>query len=385
MSLIIGNFKPSEFNKKLKAIANGAVDPFAKDITKLCNEKYEYIGYLGKGGETFNFLIENTGIENRKEVLKIKRPELNKLTSQRFFRSIKIYTSYSSYRCFPTLYFADSELPFMTIEYIKGSCLFDYILSHFKDMPDSDKIKIWKEVAFAVSYLHESNIYHRDIKPRNIIVKDNGSISLIDYGLAKSPACQSLTMTGSPLGTQFYIPFEQYSDPSTVDHRADIFAMGRLLYFCLVGEDAETFAQEEHDGDEDNSFDPEKIENTHFAFIIDKATSMNPKDRYQTMEEFISDINEAMEQEEEDTLRYRMADTMTIKKENLINALEQRSDHIDVFGKLFIIFGGNLQKFMDYTGYSLAESRYLLNSARKRIFNEPEGNYKIESVTQNSY
>jgi serine/threonine protein kinase len=369
MSLLVGNFNLSDLNKKLKAIGNGQVSPFAKDVASMCNPKYEFIEYLGCGGETFNFLIKNKGAADRQEVLKIKRPDLNKLTSQRFFRSIKTYIELSGYRCFPLLYFADDELPFMTIEYIKGVSLFDYIKSRFQEMDDEERVNIWKEVSFAISSLHEMGIYHRDIKPKNIIVRDNGTIAVIDYGLARKSGYKSLTMTGSPIGTEFYISPEQWSVPSTVDHRSDIFSMGRLLYFCLVGYDDE--------------FNPEEIP-LSFTFVIYKATEVNIESRYQTMAEFLQDVDEAFEQEDEDTARIKLASTREIKKEMIMSALQfnTKLDYIDAFIKLFVVLAGNLQKVMDYTGITLGEARFLLNSARKRIFNEKQGMFEIDFVSQ---
>ena len=97
------------------------------------------------------------------------------------------------------------------------------------------KAKIYfDKVVEAVSYAHSMQIVHRDIKPENIMVLDDESIRILDFGIAKDVEA-SKTKTGTGMGTVNYWTPEQYRDAKNVDHRADIYALGMTLYEMVAG------------------------------------------------------------------------------------------------------------------------------------------------------
>src|SRR5439155_8960289 len=94
------------------------------------------------------------------------------------------------------------------------------------------------QVCDALGYAHAQGVVHRDVKPENILLGRDGRVKIADFGLAKvaDPAGVSLTGTRQAMGTPHYMAPEQWEKPGTVDHRADIYALGVVLYELLTGE-----------------------------------------------------------------------------------------------------------------------------------------------------
>ncbi len=99
---------------------------------------------------------------------------------------------------------------------------------------------IVSQVCEALQYAHEEGVVHRDIKPENILVDSRGRVKIADFGLAKllgsGKADVTLTRTQQAMGTPHYMAPEQWERPETVDHRADIYALGVVFYELLTGE-----------------------------------------------------------------------------------------------------------------------------------------------------
>lgn len=132
-----------------------------------------------------------------------------------------------------------SKLPYLVMEYVDGSSLTDYARNHADEL--DDKIKLMIKVADAVHAAHQQAIIHRDLKPANILVDRDGEPKVLDFGIARLADENSIdftshTATGAILGTLAYMSPEQVKgDASAADARADVYAMGVLLYEIVMG------------------------------------------------------------------------------------------------------------------------------------------------------
>ena len=107
-------------------------------------------------------------------------------------------------------------------------------------LPSSEVLKIASAICDGLQYAHDLGIVHRDIKPENVLLDSDGQVKLVDFGLAKllnSQAGDAATSrTGQVLGTPHYLAPEQIETPASVDHRADVYSLGVLMYEMLTGE-----------------------------------------------------------------------------------------------------------------------------------------------------
>ncbi len=126
----------------------------------------------------------------------------------------------------------EDGIPFMAMEFVDGRGLSD-LLRADRPMPVQQAVSIVRQVADALDYAHEKGIVHRDIKPDNILVDDQGRAVVTDFGVARFSA-SDLTRTGEVLGTPHFMSPEQVlGDP--VDGRSDIFSLGVVFYQLLAG------------------------------------------------------------------------------------------------------------------------------------------------------
>jgi len=126
---------------------------------------------------------------------------------------------------------------FFAMEFIDGTNL-RQILRDRKLTPEQG-LKIVPQICDALQYAHGEGVVHRDIKPENILMDKRGRVKIADFGLAKligADAPANLTMTNMVMGTPHYMAPEQVENPKGVDHRADIYAIGVVLYEMLTGE-----------------------------------------------------------------------------------------------------------------------------------------------------
>ncbi len=125
----------------------------------------------------------------------------------------------------------------MAMEFIQGMSLAEFMTEAGRLSPYI-ACYIGMEIAKGLKYAHEQGIYHRDIKPGNVMISNNGEVKITDFGIAvKSERTEEndLTRTGTILGTPAYMSPEQIRSPKTVDHRTDIYSLGILIYEMLSG------------------------------------------------------------------------------------------------------------------------------------------------------
>jgi eukaryotic-like serine/threonine-protein kinase len=196
---------------------------------------YEILGVLGAGGMGKVYKVRNT-ISDRVEAMKILLPDLagQKELADRFLREIKVLASlhHPNIAALRTALTLDNQLV-MIMEFVDGVTLSSRL--NQGAIPPALAVKYIDQVLDALSYAHKQNIIHRDIKPANMMLTPDGTVKLMDFGIARSASDRSLTMTGTTLGSLNYMPPEQVKgDPA--DNRSDLYSLGVSLYEMVTGQ-----------------------------------------------------------------------------------------------------------------------------------------------------
>ena len=202
---------------------------------------YEILGELGKGGQGAVYQALDTKL-NRTVALKLLPPELtvSEVNRKRFQREAQLASALDHPNICTIHDLTEFEgLHFIVMQFVAGRNVRELVGGRPLELESALKIAI--QVCDALAAAHARGIIHRDIKAHNIIITDSGQAKILDFGLAKltqeSPDGKDqteLTVQGSPYGTPTYAAPEQ-SRGERVDHRADIFSTGVLLYEMLAG------------------------------------------------------------------------------------------------------------------------------------------------------
>lgn len=130
----------------------------------------------------------------------------------------------------------DKSRPYIVTEYLKG-CTLEHLLKAMCPLPEKDALKIASLLCEALQHLHDHGVVHRDLKPQNVMICCDGSIRLMDFGLAKDVVSRRITRLGNSntMGTPDYMAPEQVSG-KRADKRTDLYNLGALLYEMLTGQ-----------------------------------------------------------------------------------------------------------------------------------------------------
>lgn len=125
--------------------------------------------------------------------------------------------------------------PYIVTEYLKG-CTLEHLLKAMRPLPEKDALKIASLICEALQYMHDHGVVHRDLKPQNIMICKDGTIRVMDFGIARDTASRRITRMGNSqsMGTPDYMAPEQVQG-KRADHRTDIYNLGALLYEMLTG------------------------------------------------------------------------------------------------------------------------------------------------------
>jgi len=179
--------------------------------------------------------------------------------------------------------------PYIVMEYLEGQTL-GHLMNSMRPMPEQDALKIISRVCEALQYMHEHEVVHRDLKPDNIMICNDGSIRIMDFGIAKFEGQRRLTFGGftPAMGTPDYMAPEQVKGKRG-DVRTDIYSLGAILYEMVTGSVPFEGANPFIIMNSRLSGDPvaprkrnEKI-SSQVEEIILHAMSRNPQDRYSSV------------------------------------------------------------------------------------------------------
>lgn len=122
---------------------------------------------------------------------------------------------------------------YLIMEYVEGTNLRELIRS---GVESQTAVRLIAQLCDALAYAHDRGVVHRDIKPENVLITLDGTVKVADFGLAKLQKVEARTRTHRIVGTPQYMAPEQLRDPKSVDHRADVFAIGVVFYEMLTGQ-----------------------------------------------------------------------------------------------------------------------------------------------------
>src|SRR5215831_4923644 len=196
---------------------------------------YEITGILGEGGMGKVFKVRNT-ISDRTEAMKVLLPDLagEADLADRFLREIKVQASldHPNIAGLRTAFRFENQL-LMIMELVEGIPL-DQRLQKGR-LPVPEAVNSISQVLSALSYAHRAGVIHRDIKPANMMLTANGVVKVLDFGIAKGGTDRKLTMTGTTMGSLYYMSPEQIRGSQTLDARADLYSVGVSLYELVTG------------------------------------------------------------------------------------------------------------------------------------------------------
>jgi predicted Ser/Thr protein kinase len=186
-------------------------------------------------------------------------------------------------------YGEDADVAYISMEYVEGNSLREYI-GRGTRFAERDAVSIMSQLLEGLGHAHERRVWHRDIKPGNVIVMTNGKVKIADFGIARIEASE-LTQTGMMLGSPGYMAPEQYA-AAQIDHRADLFAAAVVFYQLLTSAkpfvgtaEQVTYATCHTDPLRPSLADPGKGWERYDP-VLAKALAKKPEDRYQSAEAF---------------------------------------------------------------------------------------------------
>ena len=314
------------------------------------NDRYQIMRMIGEGGMA-NVYLAHDIILDRDVAVKILRGDL--AGDEKFVRRFQreaISASSLSHPNIVEMYDVgeDDGSYFIVMEYVDGRTL-KSLIKRRGALTLSEVVDIMLQLTSAITSAHDSYIIHRDIKPQNILILDDGTVKITDFGIAMALNSNELTQTNSVMGSVHYLPPEQANGSgSTI--KSDIYSLGILMFELLTGklpfkgENAVEIAIKQMKDPipsviRENAEIPQSIEN-----IILKACAKNPRNRYETVNEMREDLKVSLSEDHKRDSRVvyefpeqDLEETKVMDPIKGINKKEKKSDDDKKTNKALII------------------------------------------------
>lgn len=268
------------------------------NLSGLFADRYSIERPLGRGASATVYLAHDTK-QDREIALKVLDAELaNAIGSKRFLQEIHITSRLQHPHILPIHDSGEwNGMLFYTLPFVAGESLRAKLVRE-KQLPIEECVQITCDVASALAHAHSKGVIHRDVKPENILLSD-GHALIADFGIARTTEVRTgerLTSSGLIVGTSQYMSPEQASGERNIDPRSDIYSLGCVLYEMLAGIEpfvgpnvqaviAQRFT---HAPRPVTMFRPNVPATLEDA--LNRALSVSPADRYQTMKDFARDL-----------------------------------------------------------------------------------------------
>ncbi|MBR3249115.1 MAG: Stk1 family PASTA domain-containing Ser/Thr kinase [Clostridia bacterium] len=261
-------------------------------------DRYEIIKKVGNGGMATVYKAKDT-LLNRFVAVKILRDEFT--TDQEFIKRFEVEAQAAASITHPNIVSVydvgkQDNLHYIVMELIQGKTLKEIILEENGPLPWKWSVNIAIQIASALETAHKNNIIHRDIKPHNIIITEDGVAKVTDFGIAKAVSNSTITAFGTTIGSVHYFSPEHARGGYT-DAKSDLYSLGVVMYEMLTGKlpfDADTpvsvalkhMQEDPEEPIEVNEKVPEAVND-----IIMKALRKDTSLRYQSATAMLRDLN----------------------------------------------------------------------------------------------
>ena len=307
---------------------------------ELIDNRYKIVKSIGEGGMANVYLAWDTILE-REVAVKILRGDLAE--DEKFIRRFQREANSASSLKHPNIVEMydvgdDNGKYFIVMEYVDGKTLKSLIKKRGA-LNLNEAIDIMLQLASGISCAHDSYIIHRDIKPQNVLILEDGRVKITDFGIAMALNSNELTQTNSVMGSVHYLPPEQASgNGSTI--KSDIYSLGILMFELITGKvpfkgDNAVEIAIKHMKDQIpsvcniNPSIPQSVEN-----IILKACAKNPKNRYDSVSEMYEDLKTCLDPERSTekriVYRYPEHNTDDTKRISKLESREIKNKNIEI-------------------------------------------------------
>ena len=337
---------------------------------RILGNRYEIIQKVGNGGMATVYKATDLVLK-RYVAVKVLRDEFT--TDEEFIKRFETEAQSAARLVHPNIVSifdvgVDNGIYYIVMELIQGKTLKEIIVEERGPLPWKWSVNVAIQIASALEMAHKNNIIHRDIKPHNIIITEDGIAKVTDFGIAKAVSNSTITAFGTTIGSVHYFSPEHARGGYT-DAKSDLYSLGVVLYEMVTGKvpfDADTpvsvalkhMQEEPIPPIEQNHNLPEAINK-----IILKSLKKDPMLRYQTATELLQDLRTALKNPSGDfiddseydptaktqkisTDQYNRVNKARGKKENKFMTFVKQHKALSVFIGLillfFIAFGGTL-------------------------------------------
>ena len=268
---------------------------------KVLGNRYEIIEKVGNGGMATVYKAEDKVLK-RNVAVKILRDEFT--TDEEFIKRFEIEAQSAARLVHPNIVSifdvgVEENLYYIVMELIQGKTLKEIIIEERGPLPWKWSVNVAIQIASALEMAHKNNIIHRDIKPHNIIITEDGIAKVTDFGIAKAVSNSTITAFGTTIGSVHYFSPEHARGGFT-DAKSDLYSLGVVMYEMITGKvpfDADTpvsvalkhMQEEPEEPIELNPNLPNAVNK-----IIMKALKKDTTLRYQTASEMLTDLRRAL-------------------------------------------------------------------------------------------
>ena len=204
-------------------------------VGSILASRYQIIEELGKGGMGSVYKVIDNEL-SEKVALKLLKPEIaaDEETIERFRNELKLARKISHKNVCRMYHLSKIEdTQYITMEYVSGEDL-KSLIRKIGQLPVAKAVSIAQQVCEGLDAAHKLGVVHRDLKPQNIMIDDEGNARIMDFGIARSLKAKGITEAGVMIGTPEYMSPEQVEGMET-DHRSDIYSLGVILYEMVAG------------------------------------------------------------------------------------------------------------------------------------------------------